>query len=604
MTATVHAGHPRRWTILAVLVVTLMVVVLDHTVLNVALRTIADPVLGLGASQGQLEWSINSYTLVFAGLLFAAGVLGDRLGRRRVLLIGLVLFGLSSLLSAYAQTPLQLVAARAFMGLGGAAIMPSTLSIISNVFDPRERGRAIGVWASAVGLGVAIGPVTGGLLLEYFWWGSVFLINVPIITVGLVLVLVFVPESRDPNPGRLDLVGVLLSVTGLMALVYGIIDGGEHGFDRPVVYAAIGVGVALLAWFVWHERRTPQPSLDMRLFSDARFSAAVAAIGLIFFAALGTLFFLTFYLQLVRGLSPLQAGLVMTPFALAQLIFAPRSAAMVRRFGPRVVCATGLSLVTCALVGYASLGTTTPLWVLLILTFVHGTGMANVVPPTTESVMSSLPPARAGVGSAVTNTFRQVGGALGIAVLGSVLAAVYRHRVNDALSGLSEPVRAAAAESISGAYGVAEQAGPEAATLLAAANHAFVTAMHWTAGASALIAAASAVVVSAFLPRRANPHHDRTDAQPGDRGDAVEGDRGDGPDGDRGAEPACRTPDAAVECDRTSVPPTAGRTGGGDHAGARSGPGADPVRRRRGRRTARSDVPGGRLRRGAYRPGR
>src|SRR5262245_36939212 len=227
------SGHPRRWTILGVLVVSLLVVVLDNTVLNVALRTIADPIHGLGASQSQLEWAINSYTLVFAGLLFTWGVLGDRSGRRRILLLGMVLFGLASLLSAYAHTPNQLIWARALMGIGGAAVMPSTLSIISNVFDPRERAKAIGMWAGAVGLAIAIGPVLGGFLLEHFWWGSVFLINVPIVALGVVLILALVPESRDPKPGHIDLLGVGLSIAGLVALVYGIIDGGEHGFGRP-----------------------------------------------------------------------------------------------------------------------------------------------------------------------------------------------------------------------------------------------------------------------------------------------------------------------------------------------------------------------------------
>jgi len=498
-------GHPRRWTILGVLVVSLLVVVLDNTVLNVALRTIADPVHGLGATQAQLEWSINAYTLVFAGLLFTAGVLGDRYGRRRILIAGLVLFGLASLASAYSSSPAQLIAARALMGLGAAGVLPSTLSIISNVFDPRERAKAIGVWAGAVGLGVAIGPVVGGALLERFWWGSVFLINVPIVALGTVLLLALVPESRNPSPGRLDVPGVLLSIAGLLALVYGIIEGGDHGFDRPLVWVSIAVGFALIAWFIEYERRSDHPSLNVRLFRDPRFSAAVGATGLVFFAGLGTLFFLSFYLQLVRGYSPLRAGLLMTPFAAAQLIFAPRSAAMVRRFGPRRVCAVGLSLVTLALVGFALVGTATPVWVLLALTFVQGTGMANVVPPTTESIMSSLPPQEAGIGSAMSNIFRQVGAALGVAVLGSVLSAVYRQRVTDSLVVLPETLRSVAGESISGAYGVAPQAGPAAPTFLASANEAFVGAMHWAAGGSAVVAAGGVAVVLAFLPRRANP---------------------------------------------------------------------------------------------------
>jgi MFS transporter, DHA2 family, multidrug resistance protein len=502
------AGHPRRWTILAVLVLSLLVVVLDNTVLNVALRTIADPVAGIGATQAELEWSINSYTLVFAGLLFTAGVIGDRIGRRRVLVIGLILFGLASLASAYAQTPTQLIWARALMGIGGAAVMPSTLSIISNVFDPRERGKAIGVWAGAVGLGVAIGPVVGGALLEKFWWGSVFLINVPIIVVGVVLVLALVPESRNPNPGRIDLTGVLLSIAGLVALVYGIIDGGEHGFGRPRVWVAILVGLAILGWFVRYERRSDHPSLDVSLFKDPRFSAAVASIGLVFFAAFGTLFFLAFYLQLVRGFTPLQAGLLMTPFAAAQLIFAPQSAGMVRRFGPKAVCATGLGLVTVGLGGFAFVGADTPLWVLIVLTFVQGAGMANVVPPATESIMSSLPREKAGVGSAVSNTIRQVGGALGVAILGSLLAAVYRGEIGDAVAGLPGPDKAAASESISGAYGVAAHAGPAGPALVDAADGAFVTAMHWAAGASALVAFVSIFVALKWVPRRANPNYE------------------------------------------------------------------------------------------------
>jgi EmrB/QacA subfamily drug resistance transporter len=498
-----NTGHPRRWAVLGVMLISLLVVVLDNTVLNVAMRTIADPVHGLGASQSQLEWAINSYTLVFAGLLFTAGVIGDRIGRRLILLAGLVLFALASLASAYSHSPDQLILARALMGIGGAAIMPSTLSIISNVFDPRERGRAIGIWAAAVGLGVAIGPVVGGALLEHFWWGSVFLINVPILVAGVIAAVLIVPESRNPQPGRVDLVGVALSIVGLIALVYGIIDGGDHGFDRLQALGSIAVGLAVLAGFVWYEGRTDHPSLDVRLFRDARFSSAVASIGLVFFAAMGMMFFLAFYLQLVRGYSPLESGLLMTPFAVAQLIFAPRSAGMVRRYGPKAVCAVGLGLVTVGLVGFALVAAGTPIWVLLVLTFVQGAGMANVMPPVTESIMASLPREKAGVGSAISNTVRQVGGALGVAVLGSVLSAVYRGQIGGSLGGLlPASAQATAEESISGAYGVAGKAGPAAGQVLGTANDAFITAMHWASGAAALMALLSIGVVLAWLPRR------------------------------------------------------------------------------------------------------
>ncbi|MET8911578.1 MFS transporter [Micromonospora sp. NPDC004551] len=497
-----NTGHPRRWAILGVLVISLLVVVLDNTILNVALRTLADPVHGLGASQGELEWAINSYTLVFAGLLFTFGVLGDRLGRKRFLMVGLALFGLASLLSAYAQDPGQLIATRALMGVGGAAIMPVTLSIISNVFDPRERAKAIGVWAGAVGLAVAIGPVLGGALLEHYWWGSVFLINVPVVALGVVLVAALVPESRDPRPGRVDLLGVLLSVVGLVALTYGIIDGGEHGFDRLRVWAAIVGGLAVLGWFVSHELRSDHPSLDVRLFRVPRFAAPVALVGLVFFAAMGVMFFGAFYLQLVRGYSPLESGLLFLPFAAAQLIFAPRSAAMVRRYGGRAVAGVGLLLTAAALGAFVLIDADTPIWIFSALGFVQGAGMANIMPPATESIMSALPREKAGVGSAVSNTVRQVAGALGVAVLGSVLSAVYRSDVASTVAGLPGPVRDAAQESISGAYAVAGRLGAGAPRLIDAANDSFVSAMHWAAGISALVALLGMAIVLRWMPGR------------------------------------------------------------------------------------------------------
>jgi DHA2 family multidrug resistance protein-like MFS transporter len=500
--ATGGTGHPRRWAILAVLVVSLLVVVLDNTVLNVALRTLADPERGLGATQGQLEWMINSYSLVFAGLLFTFGVLGDRWGRKRMLLLGLALFGLASLVSAYAQTSGQLIAARALMGIGGAAIMPVTLSIISNVFDPRERGRAIGVWAGAVGIAVAIGPIVGGTLLERFWWGSVFLINLPIVTAGLIAVAALVPESRDPKPGRIDLVGVVLSVAGLVALVYGIIDGGEHGFTRPSVWAWILAGAAVLAGFVGYERRIPYPSLDVKLFGNPRFSAATAASGLMFFAAFGVFFFMSFYLQLVRGYSPLQSGLLMLPFAVAQLTFAPRSAAMVKRYGAKAVCAAGIALAGVGVAGTMGIGTQTPVWLVAATFFILGAGLANVMPPTTESIMSALPREKAGVGSAVSNTVRQVASALGVAVLGSVVSAVYREQVAAAAAALPAPVRSAAEESISGAYAASAGLGRGGAALIAPANEAYVAAMHWAAGVGTAVAVLGIAVVLAWLPGR------------------------------------------------------------------------------------------------------
>ncbi len=484
------------------MVMSLLVVVLDNTVLNVAMRTLADPVHGLGATQSQLEWAINSYTLVFAGLLFSFGVLGDRWGRKRMLLTGLVLFGVASLLSAYAQDPGQLIAARAFMGLGGAAVMPVTLSIISNVFDPKERPKAIGIWAGSVGLAVAIGPMLGGFLLEHYWWGSVFLINVPILLGGLVAVALLVPESRDPKPGRLDLIGVGLSVLGLVALTYGIVDGGEHGFDQFGVWAWILGGLAVLAYFIYWESRTSHPSLDVKLFRNGLFSASIATIGLIFFASMGVFFFAGFYLQVVRGFSPMEAGALFVPFALAQMIFAPLSTTFVKRFGIKAVSATGIGLAAVSFAAMMTWQLDTPIWMVVIVFSVMGAGMANVMPPATNTIMSTLPREKAGVGSAISNTVRQVAAALGVAVLGSIVAGVYRAEVSTATSGLPPELQEAASESITGAYGVAPAAGPSAGQLISTANDAFVNAMHWAAFGSAVVGVIGVVVALIWLPRR------------------------------------------------------------------------------------------------------
>ncbi|GAA0576679.1 MFS transporter [Paractinoplanes ferrugineus] len=498
--AATQTGHPRRWAILGVLVISLLVVVLDNTVLNVALRTIADPEHGLGATQSELEWAINSYTLVFAGLLFTAGILADRLGRRITLVTGLVLFGIASLISAYASSPGQLIGARALMGLGAAAVMPATLSIIANVFSPQERGRAIGVWAGAVGLGVAIGPIVGGLLLEHFWWGSVFLINVPIVVAGVVLVAVLVPESRDPKPGRIDFVGVILSIIGLSLLTYGVIKGGEDGFGDTLAWGTLVGSVLVLTGFILWERRVAMPSLDVKLFANKQFSASTGVIGLVFFGAMGAMFFGAFYLQLVRGYGPLASGALFVPFAVAQMIFAPRSAAMVKRFGPKAVSTVGLLLVALGLAAWLFIGADTPIWIVGAAFFVMGVGMANVMPSATESIMAALPREKAGVGSAVSNTIRQLGGALGVAVLGAILSSAYRSHLGSATDGLPAAAADVAKESISGAYGVAEQAGSAAPALLSGANDAFLTAMHYAAIGSVVFALLGAVVALVWLP--------------------------------------------------------------------------------------------------------
>ena len=494
--------EPRyRWHVLAVMIVCLLVIVLDSTVLNVALRTLAEPRAGLGASQSQLEWAVNSYTLVFAGLLLTAGVLGDKLGRKRVLAAGLAWFAIASLLCAYARSPDQLIAARAAMGLGGAVIMPQTLSIITNVFDPAERPRAIAIWGAAVGLAVAIGPVAGGLLLSRFWWGSVFLINVPIVAAGLAGVIRFVPESRNPRPGRLDVPGVLVSIAGLVSLSYGVITGGGSGHWASLgTLAPLTAGLLLLALFGWHESRTKNPALNVRLLRDPRLGCAVAAMVLAFFSLSGVLFVTSFYLQSVRGYSPLQAGLLMLPFAAGQLTFAPRSALMVATFGARNVLAAGLLLVAAAYSGYELLGAATPVWVLGVIFFVLGAGLVHILPPANECLMAALPREQAGSGSGINSTARQIAEALGVAVLSSVLTAGYRARMTPLLGFLPPAQRTSATESISATTAVAQRLGAAGAGLTAPARAAFISAMHLTLAAAVAVAVLGAIVVLARMP--------------------------------------------------------------------------------------------------------
>ncbi|NGO09542.1 MFS transporter [Streptomyces sp. HC44] len=515
-----EAVHRRRWAILGVLMLSLLIVVLDNSILNVAIKTISTPApTGLGATQSELEWAINAYTLVFAGLLFTAGLLGDRLGRKKVLLGGLAVFGSASALAAFSGSPEQLIGFRALMGLGAAFVMPATLAVLMNVFERDEQPKAIGIWAGGVGLAIAIGPITGGALLDHFWWGSVFLVNVPIVIIAVALMVVLVPDSRDPKPGRIDPVGVLLSVVGLVLLVYGIIKGGQLAdFADAAVLATMGAGLAVLVGFVWYEKRSDHPSIDVRYFKNRVFSAAISAIALVFFALMGVTFFAVFYTQTVRGFSPLQTGLLMLPLAAAQLVFAPRARLVVDRFGNRATTAGGMLLLTATLAAFTLLEADTPIWILEVIFFLMGTGMAHVMTPTSVVIMQALPREKAGSASALSNTFRQVGGALGIAVLGSVLSAAYRSGIEDKLTLLPAGLRHHAGESIEATLGAAAKLGPEGKALVGPANDAFLHAMHVTALCGAGVALVGTLVVALFLPGR-NP----APPQPKDEGTELVG---------------------------------------------------------------------------------
>jgi EmrB/QacA subfamily drug resistance transporter len=520
--------HRRRWATLVVLCVSLIVIVIDNSILNVALPTLSRPedAGGLGAADSDLQWIVDSYVLVFAGLLLTAGALGDRFGRYRALAGGLGVFGAASAFAAFSDSSAALIGARAVMGIGAAFIMPATLSIITDVFrDPRERGRAIGVWAGVSALGLAVGPVTGGFLLEHFWWGSVLLVNLPVVAIGLVGGFLFVPDSRDPAAPRLDVPGAVLSIAGLATVLWALIEGPTTGWASGPVLGAFAIGFALLGGFLAWERHTDEPMLDLGFFRNPRFSAASAAITLTFLALMGMIFMLTQYLQSVLAFSPLKAGAILMPMSLVMVVLAPNSARLVERVGTKVVLGSGLLIVTLALALLSLVTVTTPTIVVIGITIVLATGMANTMAPATESVMGSLPREKAGVGSAVNDTTRQVGGAVGVALLGSLLASRYSTSVDSALAGADLP--AGVLDRIGGNVqaGVAvadETGGALGEQILAASQDAFLSGMHLAVLVAAAITALAAVGVFLWLPARAVVPADAiTPQRPEDDADVV-----------------------------------------------------------------------------------
>jgi EmrB/QacA subfamily drug resistance transporter len=491
-------GYQRRWWALAVLCLSLVVLAMDNTILNVTLPTLAQD---LGATASQLQWMVDAYLLVFAGLLLTMGALGDRFGRKLALNLGLLVFAAASAASAFASTPEVLIAARAAMGIGAALIMPSTLSIITNTFPPTERGRAIGVWAGMAALGIVLGPVVGGWLLEHFWWGSVFLANLPVVALAMLAGWPLVPESRDPAATPLDPIGAVLSIAALVTLVYGIIQAPQDGWTDPVILGAFGVAAVLAVAFGWWERHTQHPMLPMELFGNPRFSAASGAIAMAFFALFGSVFLLTQHLQFVLGYTPLETGVRVLPVAVL-LVAAPLAAWLTERVGTKLVVAAGLLVVAGALwlLSTVQLGDGYgPVAAALALL---GIGMGLTVAPATESIMGSLPLAKAGVGSAMNDTTRQVGGALGVAVLGSILAASYAAAIAPALGGAPPPVAQAAGDSIGAAATIAARLGPAGQGLLEAARSAFIQGMGDTVQVGAGVAAFAALLVLLFLPAR------------------------------------------------------------------------------------------------------
>lgn len=507
------AGHdtaapdPKRWTVLAVLCLALLVVGIDGTIVNVALPTL---VRDLEASFSELQWIVDAYTIVFAGFLLIAGNTGDRLGRKRCFLVGLVVFGIGSFGCSQAGSAIGLIGFRAVQGLGAAFIMPATLSILTNVFrDPAERARAIALWAGVSGLGVAVGPLAGGYLLEHFWWGSIFLVNVPLVLFTIVAVVVVVPSSRDPHAQRLDVLGTVLSTVGLVSMLFGIIEGPARGWGDVLVISSFVAGVVLLTSFVFWERITDHPILDISFFSDPRFSAASVAITLVFFAMFGSLFFVSQYLQFVLGYSPLRAGAALLPVAAALMVSAPLSATLVRWFGTKAIVTVGLLLVAASLLLFTRVTVSSGYPLVAAVLVIIGIGMGLAMAPATDSIMGSLPPEKAGVGSAMNDTTREIGGALGVAVMGSITSAVYASTIVAdpgfaVLQQASPEAATAVKQSIGGASFVATQL-PEAAraALVEASNAAFVHALDRTVVVAAVAALLGALVALLFLPARA-----------------------------------------------------------------------------------------------------
>jgi EmrB/QacA subfamily drug resistance transporter len=500
--ATPEQIYGRRWATLGVLCLSLLIIVVDGSIVNVALPTL---VRQLHASTASLQWVTDAYTLAMAGLLLGLGSLGDRIGRHRTLAGGLVVFGVGSALAGLSGSAGALIASRVVMGIGAAAIMPATLSILTNVFTvPAERAKAIAIWSAVSGLGVAIGPTLGGWLLEHFWWGSIFAVNLPIVAVALVAGRLVVPPSKNPRPQALDPIGLLASIVGVVAVVYAIIEAPTYGWLTARTLAIVAAGVAVLAGWVVFELRSSHPMVDLRVFRNARFSAASFSITMIFLALFGWLFLFTQQMQFVLGYNTLQTGVRALPFAIAIGAVSQPAARLAARVGTKRVVTAGLALMA---VGFALMATSTVhtgYAFLLPASVVIAAGMGMAMAPATESIMGSLPPAQAGVGSAVNDTTRSLGGALGVAVMGSVAASIFANQLRPALTHVPASLAARAQGSVGAAVITGQHVpGTTGPSLVAAARHAFIAGSDRAMIVAMVAALLGSLVAARFLPARA-----------------------------------------------------------------------------------------------------
>jgi EmrB/QacA subfamily drug resistance transporter len=489
MSALSPPSARRQRLILAVLIFAQLLIWIDGTVLSTAYETLADPVRGLGATPDQLQWATGSYTLVLATVTFTGGALGDRFGHRNTLLTGMALFGAASVAAAYAHSTGQLIAARAVMGLGAALLIPATLAVISFTYPPAQRPQAFGVLSSFAGVGIAAGPVLAGLMLANFWWGSVFLINVPVVVIGLVAIARTVPNFQPPQKRGLDVPGLVLSTTGLGLLSYGLIRAGQDGtVSEPQVWSTVAAGLAVTAVFVAVELRRRHPSFDPRLFRLRQFAAGNVTLTLLFLALSASGFYFAFYLQGARGYSALRASLIGVPGALGVVVGGPLAAKLARRTSVLRVSGTALVVTTITLTAFSRVGLQMPIPAYIALAIVQATAIGMTIAPLTGAILGSLPLAQAGAGSAVNATMRQTGSVLGIALGGTILSIGYRHAISGSVGGLPAPLKQQAETSAEMARNVAARKGIPG--LAHQADLAFVHAMHtgmmWSAAATGI----------------------------------------------------------------------------------------------------------------------
>jgi len=501
---TKSAKASRKWWILAVLCISVLLVAIDNTIVNVALPTLSKRI---GASTANLQWIVTAYSLLFAGLLLVAGHLGDRMGRKRILQIGLVLFALASLAAARSTSVDQLILARAGMGVAAAMIYPSTLALLSSTFtDRKQKAAAIGIWSGVSGLAVGMGPLAGGLLLEHYWWGSIFIVNIPVAAVALIAGARLVPESRDPAPGRFDSVGALLSVASIGLLVWAVIEAPVRGWTDAITILAFAGVVVLLVTFIFWESRHTNPLLEVRFFANPRFSAAAAAISMAFFGLFGFIFVITLYFQLIRGYSTLHAGLATLPFAVVMGGLSPVAILLMKRFGTKLVVTIGMLLMSAGFIVAALAPLDASYWRIIVVAMVlMAAGLALSTGPATDAILGSLPKEKVGVGSAVNDTTREVGGVLGVAVTGSVMSWYYGNRLGAAWGALGLPHSAVEIGKGSVGAGLALARTVPSAQVPAvtdALKNSFMTGMHAGSVTVAVVTFAGAIAAWLFLPRR------------------------------------------------------------------------------------------------------